>query len=75
MLGNNRLLVTSVRDSRYRRHQKLTFHAFSFSVLQQLQDDSGNMIIEGSGVDITDQPEWWDYNYFSYIVPADRVPS
>lgn len=40
-----------------------------------LQDDDGKMIIEGSGVDITDKPEWWDYNYFSYIVPADRVPS
>jgi len=55
--------------------QKADFDDFLAFNLQALQDDDGKMIIEGSGVDITDKPEWWDYNYFSYIVPADRVPS
>ncbi|GAA5884218.1 hypothetical protein JCM16303_002413 [Sporobolomyces ruberrimus] len=40
-----------------------------------LRDASGNEVISGTGVDITTSPEWWDYNYYSYIVPSDFRPS
>ncbi|GAA5904931.1 uncharacterized protein JCM6883_004912 [Sporobolomyces salmoneus] len=40
-----------------------------------LRDSSGKTLISGTGVDITDSPEWWDYNYHSYIVPSDFRPA
>ncbi|GAA5931894.1 uncharacterized protein JCM15063_001597 [Sporobolomyces koalae] len=40
-----------------------------------LRDGAGEVLISGSGVDITSSPPWWDYNYFSYIVPANFRPA
>ncbi|GAA5995238.1 hypothetical protein JCM5350_002794 [Sporobolomyces pararoseus] len=40
-----------------------------------LRDKTGAELISGSGVEITNTPTWWDYNYYSFIVPSDYKPS
>ncbi|GAA5954508.1 hypothetical protein JCM3765_004480 [Sporobolomyces pararoseus] len=40
-----------------------------------LRDKTGDELISGSGVDITDSPTWWDYNYYSFVLPSDYRPA
>ncbi|GAA5821236.1 hypothetical protein JCM11491_007249, partial [Sporobolomyces phaffii] len=40
-----------------------------------LRDGAGKTLISGTGVDITDEPKTWDYNYYSYVVPSNFRPA
>ncbi|GAA5841515.1 hypothetical protein JCM11251_001246 [Rhodosporidiobolus azoricus] len=40
-----------------------------------LQDSSGNVLLAGAGVEVTDSPATHDYNFRAYIVPEDCTAS
>lgn len=43
--------------------------------LQSLRDAAGDELLGNYGVPIVENTEIADYNYFSYVVPVDAVPS